>query len=226
MEKSMQKVRSVQPKKLELYQLFRDRLDVKGRFFGQSGSGVAGISDDNKGVQWNLAVYENTGDIKLGVNLEGVKYANFPIANFINKELKNPSIETLKALDFDSALVTIGFHRDAWQMASRPKILENHLKNSGCKLSELNNNLWIDTLQDAKNCLSESKNNYKRGRQLVTTIKKDDSQNKKQMEVSPHLTIQTYVGNINDPVFSIENELKKAFVRLSDIYAWVASRAN
>ena len=206
--------------------MFRDRLDVEGRYFGQSGKGVVGISHNNKGIQWNLAVYENTGNIKLGVNLEGIKYLNFPIALFINKELENPSIEKLKEFEFDATLVTIGFYRDAWQLASRPKILESNLKNSGYKLSELNNDLWISTLKEAKKCLIECNGSYKRGKQWVTTIKKGGIQNKKEMDVSPHLTIQTYAGNINDSIFNIENELKEAFIRLNDVYTWVASKAN
>lgn len=228
-EKSIQRACSAQHEKLEeigLYKLFRDRLGLEGRYFGQSGKGIVGISDDNKGVQWNLAVYEDTGDIRLGVNLEGMKYLNFPIAHFINKELKNPSINRLKESEFDVTLITIGFYRDAWQLASRPKILESNLKNSGYKLSELNNDLWTSTLKEAKKCLIESDNGHKRGKQWVTKIKKDGSQHEKEMDVSPHLTIQSYAGNINDTIFNIEDELKEAFVRLNDVYAWVSNKVN
>lgn len=107
-----------QHEKLEeigLYKLFRDRLGIKkdkSQYFGQSGKGFVGISDNHKGVQWNLAVYGDTDNIKLGVNLEGMKYLNFPIAYFINKELENPSIEKLKELEFDAMLITVEFCRD------------------------------------------------------------------------------------------------------------------
>ncbi len=227
-QKSTQKACSAQHEELEetgLYKLFRDRFGIEGRYFGQSGKGVIGISDDNKGVQWNLAVYENT-DIKLGVNLEGMKYSNFPIAHFIEKELKNPSIERLQELEFDITLIVISFFRDAWQMASRPDILEKDLQNSNIELSKLNNALWINTLNEAKDCLLKTNNGYKRNKQFVTVIKKNGDKNKKEMEVSPHLIIQTNAGNKNDTIFNIENELKEAFVRLSDIYAWVANKVN
>ena len=49
-----------------------------------------GVSDDIKGVQWNIAITEN-GEAKLGVNLEGMeykniegmKYKNWPISTFL-----------------------------------------------------------------------------------------------------------------------------------------------
>ena len=43
-------------------------LNVKGRPFGQLNKPHFGMSDGNRGVQWNLAVYADTGDIRLGVN--------------------------------------------------------------------------------------------------------------------------------------------------------------
>jgi len=46
------------------------KLDFKeGRRFGQPSRKEFGISDGKKGVQWNLGINSETGDIKLGVNL-------------------------------------------------------------------------------------------------------------------------------------------------------------
>ncbi len=54
------------------------------------------MCDGNEGVQWNLLILIDIEKIRLGVNLEGLKYRNWPILTFIQNELENPSIENFK----------------------------------------------------------------------------------------------------------------------------------
>ena len=59
---------------------FRDVFGCRGREFGSLSRGVLGISDGNEGVQWNAGYYPRDGAVWLGVNLEGMKYDDWPVA--------------------------------------------------------------------------------------------------------------------------------------------------
>ena len=59
--------------------LFRDTFQCRGRDFGSPSRGVLGISDGNEGVQWNAGYYPRDGAVWLGVNLEGMKYDDWPV---------------------------------------------------------------------------------------------------------------------------------------------------
>jgi len=119
----------------ELLQLFASVLNVKGSPFGQLNQPAFGMSDGKKGVQWNLAIHPDTGDIQLGVNLEGSgKTGKWLIAPFI---LSEPSIEKLKTKTQNADNIFIRFSRDAWQGASRPNIKEKYLGGREFSLSEI-----------------------------------------------------------------------------------------
>lgn len=103
-------------------------------------------------------------------------------------------------------------------------IVEKYLGGKKFFLSEIDTILWKLILEEAQNCLDKNKQYKGRAIQEVTEKLKNGYKKPKQLlGVSPHLTIQTHAGNINDTTSNIENELQEAFVRLNDIYAWVAS---
>lgn len=211
----------------ELYQVFRDRLGIEGKLFGQAGKGVVGISDGNKGIQWNLAIYQDSSDVALGVNLEGITYDDWPIAQFISSELTKPTIELLQAMEFNADEIIIGFYRDAWQRATRPKIVEHQLKNSETPLSDWNKNLWKETLIEAQACLCMNNSHRGRGEQEVSIIRKGGKLERKLMPISPHLNIRTTAFNLADEGFqNVQFKLESAFQRLADIYSWVAQRSS
>ena len=73
---------------------FRDVFGCRGREFGSLSRGVLGISDGNEGVQWNAGYYPRDGAVWLGVNLEGMKYDDWPVARLIEREISRPLLLT------------------------------------------------------------------------------------------------------------------------------------
>jgi hypothetical protein len=76
----------------DILALFTRMTECKGRSFGQLNKPYFGMSDGNKGVQWNIAIYTEAESIRLGVNLEGLTYTNWPIATLLLNELESPGI--------------------------------------------------------------------------------------------------------------------------------------
>ena len=211
----------------DIYQVFRDRLGVEGKTFGQTGSGSVGLSDNNDGVQWNFAVREDTGDATLGVNLEGKKYRDWPILRFILHEMDKPSIESLIVPEFGCDSIDVCFHRDAWQFGSRLNIRERKLKYSDTPLSNWNNQKWCETLVEAKACFRLDSDSAGRGKQEVTVVRKNGTSRIDTMEVTPHLGFKTIAFNMSDRnSASIEVALEEAFQRLDHVYAWVSDRVS
>ncbi len=66
--------------------------------FGQKNKGYSGASDGAQGVQWNFIFQHNTGETRLGINLEGMKYDGWPITSFIQNELASSKFLQLKEL--------------------------------------------------------------------------------------------------------------------------------
>ena len=53
---------------------FKTILGVSGRPFGGVSKSYDGMSDDAKGVQWNVATFKDKPQMaRIGVNLEGMK---------------------------------------------------------------------------------------------------------------------------------------------------------
>ncbi len=219
-------------KDIEVLHSFASILNIKVRDFGQSGKEAFGVSD-GKVVQWNLGILRDTGIIKLGVNLEGSqKTGKWLIANFILNEFKDSSIEALKNKIDDSTLndIVVRFSRDAWRGGKTPPIggtrvtiIEKYLGGKEFPLSEIDTTLWNAILQEALSCLNRDKRYKGRAIQEVTEILKDG--NKKPgllLGVSPHLTIQTKIGNYGD----INGNLQKGFDELKPVYDWVNERCG
>jgi len=202
----------------ELLQVFASTLNVKGRPFGQLNKPRFGMSDGNDGVQWNLSVSTDAEDIRLGINLEGIKYRNWPISKFILSEIKNPRIMEVKAKLNNPDKISIRFSRDAWQVTARPFIVEKYLGGKEFTFSESNSSQWLTTLQDALGCLNKEANYCGRAKQKVTLENKPKKgEQVRIMEVSPHLTIWSHLslsGNIQENIMS-------KIAELQPVYDWV-----
>lgn len=198
---------------------FTEWLNVKGRPFGQLNKPYFGVSDGRDGVQWNLAVYPNEGTARVGVNLEGMEYRGWPIATLISSELKVPALLQVTPILKDPKSITLRFRRDAWQVISRPPILEEYLGGQEYRLSEITADVWRQILMEAITCLNKDRNYRGRGRQPVTLIKKSvpDAESTV-MSVSPHLTIWTPI----DPACESLEQLSSAIERLRPIHEWAS----
>ena len=105
--------------------LFRDIFQCPGRDFGSPSRGVLGISDGNEGVQWNAGYYPRDGAVWLGVNLEGMKYDDWPVARLIEREISRPILLTrYRPQVARPDKVTVLWSRDAWQYSARRAIKE------------------------------------------------------------------------------------------------------
>ncbi len=202
----------------ELLQLFASLLNVKGRPFGQLNTPSFGMSDGNEGVQWNLSVYTDTRTIRLGVNLEGMKYDNWPISTFIRSEMKDPKIGEIRATLNHPEKVFISFTRDAWQVTARPIIVEKYLGGKECTFAEIDSDQWVLTLTEALACLSKGANYHGRAKQTVTLAEKPkNGEQVRIMNVSPHLTIWSPISLDGDLRENIKNEIAE----LQPVFDWV-----
>ena len=73
---------------------FRDVFGCRGREFGSPSRGVLGISDGNEGVPMERRVLPRDGAVWLGINLEGMKYDDWPVARLIKREISGPLLLT------------------------------------------------------------------------------------------------------------------------------------
>ncbi|MSP28281.1 MAG: hypothetical protein EXR80_07695 [Methylococcales bacterium] len=204
-----------------LLQLFTSLLNVKeGRPFGQLNQPWFGMSDGNEGVQWNIAVSTDTKIIRLGVNLEGKAYKDWPISTFILSEMKNPKIREIGAKLKNPEDVYIRFSRDAWQCAARPAIVEKYLGGREFSFAEIDSDKWELMLSDALNCLNKKANYRGRVKQKVTleNIPKNGEQ-VRVMEVTPHLTIWSPINLDGDR----EENINRKITELKSVYDWVAN---
>jgi len=200
--------------------LFAEMTECKGRSFGQTSRPYFGMSDDNEGVQWNITIFPETGEIRLGVNLEGMKYTGYPIATFLLAEIKNPQIyDVLERLP-DADQVFLRLVRDAWQVGIRLNILEEVIGLGDVPIRDIDSDLWKSMLGEALACLSEKRAYRGRTEQLVTLRKQSNrGELSRTMQVSPHLTIWTPVESSGDT----EAQLGMGIDRLTPIYDWVSS---
>lgn len=202
---------------------FRSFFQVEPRPFGQKAGAWVGFSDDNHGVQWNVALHRETGAATLGVNLEGMKYADWPIARFLLKEQGSPELQDLSTLSTANK-ITVHVSRDAWQASARPNIHEKDIGKSGILLSDLTQSAWVNMVQDALACLDSLREYRGRATQRVTLIKSGQSVERK---VSPHLTVRTELWNAA-PVSSdeVHSCLEAAHSILLPIYTFVTDRSK
>ena len=197
---------------------FCTELGVMGKSFGSSSTGYRGISDGKEGVQWNIWKNKDSEKIWLGVNLEGMKYDNWPIADFIGNELWETALIKIARKIKEPSKIIVGLHRDAWQITSRPPIKESIIGGDReLPLIDLTKIRWKNMLTEALCCLDKEKNYRGRAWQKVILLK---SGKVKEMQVSPHLNIHTQIGE-NKSVSNVKILIKNSFDRLRPIYTFV-----
>lgn len=210
-QKSKPLTRNVATEYADLLQSFCEMLGVKGRAFGQLNKPFFGMSDGNEGVQWNIAVHPQDNDIRIGVNLEGKMYKDWPVSRLIRSELSTPRLlKVIEDIDAPEEFF-MTFWRDAWQVASRPEIKEKYIGGKIVTLAELKGKQWHSILNEALACLDKEHNYQKRNTQNVTLVKKDGSNPVRAMQVSPHLTIWSPLkinGHIEDSIRNKINQLR------------------
>lgn len=189
--------------------------------FGSPSGPNCGFSDGNQGVQWNVDIDRDTCTAKLGVNLEGLKYLNWPIALFIEHELEHHQLITLCQKIEGSSKISVCFYRDAWQAASRPPIDEKVI--GDIRLHKLTESRWDDMLRIAHQCLNADKGYRGRATQWVT-LKKSGRRLK---QVSPHLHIYTRLWNeIPSSPKGAKKLLQDGVGLLSQVYDFVENSST
>lgn len=207
------KIRKIDSKYSEVLQEFSLALNVKGKPFGQLNRPIFGMSDGNKGVQWNIAISPESGEIRIGVNLEGSeKMGKWLISPFI---LSKPDIEEVKKNVKDPNTIFVRFTRDAWQGASRLEIVEKYLGGREFSLFELNGKLWDSILEEALTCIDKDRGYKKRKSKQIVTLKSDGR--KVEKDISPHITIWSLMSLDGDITETIKNNI----LELQPVYNWL-----
>ena len=133
---------------------FTDVFGCRGREFGSRSRDVLGISDGNEGVQWNAGYYPRDGAVWLGVNLEGMKYDDWPVARLIEREISRPLLLTRYRREVARPdRVIVIWARDAWQYSARRRIKEANVTPTPIALDRLDGQGWADALRGARECL-------------------------------------------------------------------------
>ena len=202
---------------------FRDVFGCRGREFGSLSRGVLGISDGNEGVQWNAAYDPRDGAVWLGVNLEGMKYDNWPVARLIEREISRPLLLTRyrpKVARPDS--VTVIWARDAWQYSARPRIKEVNVAPTPTALDRLDGQGWADALRGARECLDPRRQHRGRRKVPVTLLpsKRHARERQVEMGVSPHLKIKMPLGGITSRAMRLARE------NLEAVYGFAAEQSR
>ena len=222
MENQPPKFQANDGRSAEILDEFNSLLKIKGRSFGQPNKPRFGMSNNAQGVQWNIALHKDNEAIHLGVNLEGMKYNEWPITNLILKELNSPTINKLANEIASPEEVIVRMRRDAWQANSRPDIKKGLIGEKEHPLIELSNERWLTILKEALSCLSAEQDHRGRAKQMVTLEKKPKKGPQvREMEVSPHLTIWTEVNPLGD----ISANLKQAFRTLKPVHEWMSVKS-
>lgn len=203
--------------------LFRDVFRCPGRDFGSPPRGVLGISDGNEGVQWNTGYRPGDGFVWLGVNLEGMKYDDWPVARLIEREISRPLLLTRYRRQVARPdKVTVLWARDAWQYRARPRIKEANLAPTPIALDRLDGQGWAEALRGARECLDPRKRHRGRRKVPVTLLpsKRHPWARQVEMYVSPHLKIGTPLVEIT------ARAMREARENLEALYEFAAHQSR
>ncbi len=160
--------------------------------FGSEALGLRGFSDCNAGVQWNawIGTHPGLGDENaayLGVNLEGLKYGGYPIADLLLQETRSPRLfDAIAQLDHPGR-VRVVWWIDAWQGGGRLPNFPEHQVTPEIPLDELTKTEWDHATRTALACLDESRDYRGRGRRVITLR----SRERREYAVSPHVQFRT-----------------------------------
>ena len=152
--------------------------------FGSPSLQVAGMCDGSRGVQWNAWIEWDDGRqmAYAGVNLEGMVYDGWPVARFIERELAQPWLPSLRDEVEDPRRVEVLWYRDAWQVQAKPPIREKLIGGSPQLLHLLTADGWEAMLREAYECLDPDRGRRGRARQTVTAT----TGVRRSYQVSPH----------------------------------------
>jgi hypothetical protein len=210
---AMRSFRKIDTEYAAILQLFSSELKIKGKPFGQLNTPRFGISDGNRGVQWNLAINSDTNEIRIGVNLEGSENTGgWLITDFIRS---NPDIRTLRVQLQDPDHVFLTITRDAWQGPSRLAIREKYIGGRVFPVSTITEDTWTRILAEALSCLDEDRDHRGRKRNQPVTLESDGRVLER--DVSPHLTIWKSLQMGPD----IDARICSAIEELKPVYDWV-----
>ena len=207
-----------------LVQTFVQEFGPDHKLFGGKSLGHRGICDAAQGVQWNAWVSLRDGSGVFGVNLEGMKYDDWPIARFIERELETPTLFSVVARIPLPSRVQLSWQRDCWQASVRIKILEGDIPPSPIHLDRVTPANWQQMLAEAQQCLNAKKDFRGRGRQDVTLAK---SGQRVERHVTSHLQFRTTLWE-RMPA-SDERALaalRRAREELHYLHAFVAERSS
>lgn len=167
-------------------QWFTARIGRMPRKFGKVGARHEGFSDGVEGVQWNAGIDRERQIVTVGVNLEGTKPGDWPIARCLERELTAPRLPAMLQSLPGTERVEVWLERDAWQQ-SRVPIKEWYIgPEPPFSISRLTDKTWKEMVTQALACLDASRGYRGRGRQLVT-LPRAGEQIK---DVSPHLQVK------------------------------------
>ena len=201
-----------------LKRCFRDVFRCRGRGFGSRPRGVLGISDGNEGVQWNAGYRPRDGAARLGVNLEGMKYDDWPVARLIERELARPLLlAPYRRWVARPGEVIVRWTRDAWQGPARPPIRERYLDPTPLALDRLDDEGWADALREARDCLDPERGHRGRRTVEVTLL---PSEQRVEREVTPHLAFETPLATISP------DEMRRARDNLEALHEFVRCRSQ
>lgn len=209
------------PEDDELHHAFRKVFGSSGSDFGSQSIGLGGLSDGNRGVQWNAWIEPGSGERWAGVNLEGMKYDRYPVARLIQGELKSPTLPSLAESIEGADRIMLLWARDFWRAGSRPKIVERDIHPTPIRLNLLGKEEWRRALEEALACLDETRNYQGWATQQVTEISRKGEQTRTG-KVAPHLKFK--VEKQRD--HSWESFLQETKLRMQPLYDWVAERTT
>ena len=173
----------------EVTSLFTRLFRCDRRRFGSRPRGVMGVSDNVKGVQWNAGCCQHETHAWLGVNLEGMKYDDWPVSRLIERELSDALLlGEYRTRVPRPQLVRVIWTRDAWQVTGRPPIAESRIAPTPISLDRLDPDGWLEALEVARECLNPERKHRGRRRVEVTLL---PSGRKVEREVTPHLAFKT-----------------------------------
>lgn len=196
--------------------------------FKNHGGQRKGRYEKTLGTQWSC--YRDLGSKRfyLLVNLEGVKDQDqgWPIARFLERELRNPKLhnllETLPSVD----LVQLILMRDTWRSRRFREADDDFLAGTPIPLNHVTPEGWGKTCSEGLNCLSLEKNGWSRGKHIVP-------HSRAEREVSPHLQFRlplTFPPKSSDLNSSEQFEvlrlaMSKGLKTLRPLYDFVADRS-
>ncbi len=169
-------------------------------------------------MQWNAGVDRQRGVVTVGVNLEGMKYDDWPIATFLLKERARPGLPEVLRRSPEIRRLEVWLERDCWQAAARLPISESFIgPEAPLAADRLSDPWWADMVSRALECLDQERHHRGRARQEVTLVRSG----KAVKDVSPHLQVKYVLSQ----VAATEEALERGRTTLVAVYDYISQRA-